>query len=350
MSSVTGALRKHKYLCLLALTVILIAAAVLSLSLGRYSMDWVALASQLPLLWELGPDAALEASTALSVFFTMRLPRILIAALIGAGLAGAGAAFQGIFKNPMASPDLLGASAGAGFGAAVAILLGGGAALLEISAFAFGVVAVVCAYTLSRVIGRSMSGVLTLILSGMVIANLFQALISAAKYMADPNSTLPEITFWLMGGLSRATLDNLPWLVIAFAVGCIGLMALRWRINVLALGDEEAMALGVNVSLSRRLVIAFATLLTSAATAVAGMVGWVGLIIPHLARAIVGSDNRYVIPASMLLGGTFLLLVDDLCRSLYTTEVPLSILTSIIGVPLFIYLISRMRGGAHHGR
>lgn len=328
---------------MLALSIVLVAVCVLSLCLGRYSMDVGQLAGELGLLLENGPGY-LQDSTALSVFLTLRLPRILIALLVGAALAGAGCAFQGIFKNPMVSPDLLGASAGAGFGAALGILFGIGAVGMELSAFAFGILAVFAAYTLSRVIGRSMSGVLTLILSGMVVANLFQALISAAKYMADPNSTLPEITFWLMGGLSRATLADLPWLAGAFAAGCAGLMALRWRMNVMAMGDEEAMALGVDVERSRKLVIVCATLLTSASTAIAGMVGWVGLIVPHLARAVVGSDNRYAVPASMLLGGAFLLLVDDLCRSIYTTEIPLSILTSIIGVPLFIYLISRMKG------
>lgn len=332
---VSIAFQNHRVVSLVVLAIVLMAVSVFSLALGRYELDWGQLASAL--------FVGGSGGTGLTVLLTMRLPRVVIALLVGAGLAGAGGAFQGIFKNPMVSPDLLGASAGAGFGAAFAILLGLGAAGIEILAFAFGIIAVFCAYVLSRVIGRSMSGILTLILSGMVIANLFQALISAAKYMADPNSTLPEITFWLMGGLSRATAGDLPWLAGAFAIGTIGLLALRWRMNVMAMGDEEAMSLGVDVQRDRLLVIVFATLLTSACTAVAGMVGWVGLIIPHLARAIVGSDHRFMIPASMLLGGSFLLLVDDLCRSIYSTEIPLSILTSIIGVPLFIYLISHMR-------
>lgn len=345
MSSLTDALQRHRAMGMTVLAVALVVVFALSLSLGRYELDIGVLAAQARDV--LSGACTLDEANDLSIFVTMRLPRIVVALLVGAGLSGAGAAYQGIFKNPMVSPDLLGASAGSGFGAAVAILLGVGAAGLELSAFAFGILAVFIAYTLSRVIGRSTMGVLTLILSGMVVANLFQALISAAKYMADPNSTLPEITFWLMGGLSRATAYDLPWLAGAFAIGTAGLMAMRWRINVLAMGDEEALALGVDVDRSRKLIIAFATLLTSSATAIAGMVGWVGLIIPHLARAVVGSDHRLMIPASMLLGGTFLLLVDDLCRSIYTTEIPLSILTAIIGVPLFIYLISRMKGVSH---
>ena len=337
---------RRRRLALVGLGVVLVGVFAFSLQIGRYSVDFGELVSEASAV--IGSGGSIADSTVLSVFLAMRLPRILIALLIGAALSGAGGAYQGIFKNPMVSPDLLGAAGGAGFGAALAILLGLGSVGLEVSAFVFGIVAVFGAYTLSRVIGRSMSGILTLILSGMVIGNLFQALISAAKYMADPNSTLPEITFWLMGGLSRATVNDLPWLAGAVAIGVVGLLAMRWRMNVMALGDDDAAALGVDVERSRRLIIAFATLLTSAATAVAGMVGWVGLIIPHLARAIVGSDHRYMIPASMLLGGSFLLLVDDLCRSMYTTEIPLSILTSIIGVPLFIYLISRMRGGGMH--
>lgn len=348
MNKLSSALQHHRKIAMLVLVIILIMVALLSLFVGRYAMNLSVVFTDIMALIK-GNISSLEDSTALSVLVTMRLPRMCFAMLIGAGLSAAGAAFQGIFKNPMVSPDLLGASAGAGFGAALAILIGFGLAGVHIIGFLFGVLAVLCAYVLSRVVSRSLSGVLTLVLSGIVIANLFQALIGAVKYMADPNSTLPEITFWLMGGLStNAKLENLLWLVIAFVIGCIGLMCLRWRMNVLAMGDEEASSLGVDVTKSRILIIAAATLLTASATAMAGMVGWVGLIIPHLARAVVGSDHRALIPASMLLGAAFLLVVDDLCRSIYTTEIPLSIVTAIVGVPLFIYLISHMQGGIKH--
>jgi iron complex transport system permease protein len=188
-----------------------------------------------------------------------------------------------------------------------------------------------------------MRGVLVLVLSGMVIGNLFQAFVSGVKFVADPNSQLPEITFWLMGELSAVRVGDLLWLALAAIIGTVGLFFLRWKINVMSNGDDEASTLGIEVKRVRLAVVAFATLLTSASVAVAGMVGWVGLIVPHLARFMVGSDQRVLIPASMLLGATFLLLVDDLCRSIYTTEIPLSILTSIIGAPLFIYLIARQR-------
>ncbi len=266
------------------------------------------------------------------------------AAVIGAALAAAGAAYQGIFKNPMTSPDLLGASSGACFGAALAILLSFGSGGIELLSFVMGVAAVAVTWAMSSVIGKAMNGTLVLVLSGMVVSNVFTALVNAVKFVADPNSQLPDITFWLMGGLSSVRADDLPWLVGLVAVGSAGLIALRWRLNVMALGDEEALSLGIDVRRTRRVVVACATLLTAASVSVAGMVGWVGLIIPHLARFLVGPDNRVLVPAAMLLGGSFLLLVDDLCRSVYTTEIPLSIVTAIVGAPLFVYLICKRRG------
>ncbi|MDR2106530.1 MAG: iron ABC transporter permease [Coriobacteriales bacterium] len=328
-----SARRRRAALVITALTALLFAAILLSLTLGRYAISPAALLS-------------LDETTA-GVLFHLRLPRILAAAVIGAALAGAGCAYQGIFKNPMVSPDLLGASAGAGLGAALGILFSLGPVLVEASAFVMGVLAVGISYFLSTAIGRSMRGVLVLVLSGMVIGNLFQALISAVKFVADPNAQLPEITFWLMGGLSAVREGDLLWLVAAAVIGGAGLFGLRWKVNVMSNGDEEALALGVEVRRVRLAVVGFATLLTSASVAVAGMVGWVGLIVPHLARFLVGADQRVLLPASMLLGSTFLLVVDDLCRSVYTTEIPLSILTSIIGAPLFIYLIVRTRKGGH---
>lgn len=332
--------RRRTALVLAALTVAAAAVFVFSLTLGRYSLDIGQALSLLAVPF--GGEAPSSADA--NVFFTIRLPRVLAALIVGAALSGAGCAFQGIFKNPMVSPDLLGASAGACFGAALGILLSFGSVGMELAAFAMGVAAVAVSYTLSAVIGRRMGGVLVLVLSGLVVGNLFQAFTSAVKFLADPNSQLPEITFWLMGGLSNVREGDLFGLAVAFAAGTAGIMALRWRINVMALGDDEARSLGVDVRRTRLAVIGCATLLTSASVAVAGMVGWVGLIVPHLARFLVGSDHRALVPASMLLGGAFLLLVDDVCRSIYTTEIPLSILTAVLGAPLFVYLICRQRG------
>ena len=339
-STGAGAARRRKAVVLTALTAAVVAVLAFSLTLGRYDMDFGQLLSLLAAPFA-GGDALQTADA--NVFFTIRLPRVLAALIVGAALSGAGCAFQGIFKNPMVSPDLLGASAGACFGAAAGILLSFGSLGIEIAAFAMGITAVFVSYALSSVIGRRMGGVLVLVLSGLVVGNLFQAFTSAVKFLADPNSQLPEITFWLMGGLSSVREGDLLGLAAAFAVGTVGLMVLRWRINVMALGDDEARSLGVDVKRTRLAVIGFATLLTSASVAVAGMVDWVGLIVPHLARFLVGSDHRALVPASMLLGGAFLMLVDDVCRSVYTTEIPLSILTAILGAPLFVYLICRQR-------
>lgn len=330
--------RWRKTAVVLLLVVLLAIAFVFSLTLGRYRVDFGQLLALLP--WV---SSDMSSAVDANVFFTIRLPRVLAALVIGAALSGAGCAFQGIFKNPMVSPDLLGASAGACFGAALGILLSFGSVGIEIAAFGMGIVAVAASYALSSVIGRRMGGVLVLVLSGLVVGNLFQAFTSGVKFLADPNSQLPEITFWLMGGISSVREGDLFGLLIAFVVGTVGLMTLRWRLNVMALGDDEARSLGIDVKRTRLLVIVFATLLTSASVAVSGMVGWVGLIVPHLARFLVGSDHRALLPASMLLGGTFLLLVDDVCRCIYTTEIPLSILTAILGAPLFVYLICRQR-------
>ena len=320
--------------------VVLVAALagvfVLSMALGRYEFSWDELAA-------LFSGDAQAAKTASNVLLHLRLPRIVAAASVGAMLAGAGCAYQGLFRNPMVSPDLLGASAGAGFGAALGILLSLGGAGVQLCAFACGVAAVAASYLLSQRVSRGMNAVLVLVLCGMVVQNLFTAFTSAVKFVADPNSQLPEITFWLMGGLSNAHEDDLAWLLAPFCVGGVALVALRWRLNVMALGDEEALALGVDVKRTRLAVVLAATLVTSSAVSVAGMVGWVGLIIPHLARFLVGSDHRVLVPASFLLGASFLLLVDDVCRSVYATEIPLSILTAIIGAPLFVYLIARQR-------
>jgi iron complex transport system permease protein len=322
----------------IGLTVLLVVIAVASLALGRYHIglkDVVMI-----LLRGIGGRAQADATSA-SVLLTLRLPRIIVAALVGAALAGAGSAYQGLFRNPMVSPDILGASEGAGFGAAIGILFALGSVGVEISAFIFGVLAVLVTYVLSAVLGKKLSSILVMVLAGMVVGNLFMAFTSAVKFVADPNSQLPEITFWLMGGLSAVRANDLVWLGAAFVVGTAGLMSLRWRLNVMACGEEEAMSLGVDVRRVRWATIAFATLMTSSAVAIAGMVGWVGLIIPHLARFVVGSDHRRLVPASMLMGAAFLLLVDDICRSIYTTEIALAIVTSVVGAPLFVFLVWR---------
>ena len=324
--------RKRIAAVIALLAIVLAAAFLASLALGRFELFGALLS---------GDEASVR--TAVNVMLTMRLPRVVAAACVGAMLAVAGCSYQGLFRNPMVSPDLLGASAGAGFGAALGILLSLGGVGVQLVAFAFGCLAVGISYALSQRISRGMNAILVLVLCGMVVQNLFTAFTSAVKFMADPNSQLPEITFWLMGGLANVDKDNVWWLVVPLIAGTAVLMALRWRLNVMALGDEEALSLGVDVKRTRLAVVLAATLVTSSAVSVAGMVGWVGLIIPHLARFLVGPDHRGLVPASLLLGASFLLVVDDVCRSIYTTEIPISILTAIIGAPLFVYLIFRQR-------
>ena len=285
----------------------------------------------------------IEEPAHLTVIRQVRFPRIVAAVVIGMALAGAGASYQGLFKNPMVSPDLLGASAGAGFGACLALLLGWNLLMVQVTAFVFGIVAVSLTYAISVIVSRGHSMTLCLVLTGIVVSALFQAFITMGKYVADPNDKLPAITYWLMGGLTSIHLDDLPMLLIPVAVGIVPMLAFRYQLNALSFGDEEARALGVNTSALRFLYIACATLVTASAVAAAGMVGWVGLVIPHLARMIVGPNNKVLLPASLLLGGIYLLVIDDMCRCLFSLELPLSVLTAVIGAPFFIYLLTRGR-------
>lgn len=271
------------------------------------------------------------------VVFAVRLPRVAAAALVGAALAVSGAAYQGMFRNPMVSPDILGASTGAGFGAAVAILLGAGYFGISAAAFCCGLLAVAAAWLVSR-LSKSHQAV-ALILAGMMISSLFSAGTSFVKLVADTQQQLPAITYWLMGSLSSIKDKDVQFLSIPVALGMIPLLALRWRMNLLTLGEEEAQSMGVNTRRLRGAVIVCATLLTSASVAVSGMIGWVGLVIPHFCRMLFGYDYRRLIPAGALFGASFLLIVDDIARLVTTGELPLGILTAFVGAPLFVYLI-----------
>jgi iron complex transport system permease protein len=280
-----------------------------------------------------------------TILFNVRIPRILCALMVGAALSVSGAAYQGLFKNPMVSPDILGASAGAGFGAAFAILLSFGNFGIQFSAFLFGVVAVSVTYLISSIIGKGSNATLVLVLTGMVVSALFSSFISITKYVADPYDKLPAITFYLMGGLSSVTMKDVKILSIPLIVGIIPLILLRWKLNVLSFGDEEARALGVDTSKMRIITILCSTLITAGAVSISGMIGWIGLVIPHMARMLVGPNFKVLLPASLLIGSTFLLLVDDVARCAFPMEIPLGILTSLIGAPFFIYLLIKGRRG-----
>lgn len=278
-----------------------------------------------------------------TALFNIRLPRILVVVMVGAALAAAGAAYQGMFRNPLVSPDLLGASAGASLGACLALVLDMPSTMVQVFAFVGGMVAVGCVVWLNRVIRYD--ELLGLVLGGILISTLFQSGVSLLKFLADSNDKLPEITFWLMGGFSRVDQNDLFAIVIPMATGFGVLMLERWKLNALSFGEEEARSLGINISRVRLVVIFASTLIVSVSVAVSGVVGWVGLVIPHLARAIVGPNYRALIPASMFIGASYLLLVDDLCRMLLSLEIPIGILTAIIGVPFFIVIFKHNMKG-----
>lgn len=327
----------HSQAYLLLLAVVLLIVVVISFMLGRYPINPSKLFSiLLHDIFGIGktPDTRLTI-----VMYNIRLPRIIMAILVGGCLSAAGAAYQGVFQNPMASPDVLGASAGAAFGAAFAILKDASSIMITISAFAFSLLTVAITFFVSeRAQGKK---VLALILAGMMVSSLFTAGTSYLKLVADPNSQLQEITYWLMGSLSGTTKSEVIFASVPMAIGLIPILLLRWRINVLTLGDEEARAIGINATRTRLMVIFASTLITAASVSVTGMIGWVGLVIPHLSRRLVGNNYKYLMPASILFGGAFLLVVDDVSRNLLKTEIPIGILTAFIGAPFFLYLITR---------
>jgi iron complex transport system permease protein len=278
-----------------------------------------------------------------TVIFQVRLPRVVAGALVGASLALSGASFQGLFRNPLVSAQILGVTSGAGFGAAIAILLSGEPVLTQVSAFAFGIIAVGLAYLISRTY-RSPS-TLTLVLAGIIIGALFSALTSLVKYVADPYERLPSIAFWLMGSLSMISIGDVFWMLPPIILGATVLMLIRWRINILSMGEEEAQALGVNVERLKLTIVACSTLMTAAAVSVSGIVGWVGLVIPHIGRMLVGPDHKVLLPASIAIGSSYLMIVDDIARTLTVSEIPLGILTAIVGAPFFAYLMRKRMVG-----
>ncbi|MBR3136232.1 MAG: iron ABC transporter permease [Clostridia bacterium] len=274
-----------------------------------------------------------------TVVINIRLPRIVMACLVGCALSAAGTAFQGVFHNPMASPDILGASSGAAFGAALAILLGASTRMITLSAFGFGLLTV----GLVMLVAHRAPGarLINLILAGIILSSLFNAGTSYIKLVADPSNQLPQITYWLMGSLSGTRLPDVPLAFLPMGLGLVPLFLLRWQLNLLSLGENEAKALGVNTSRVRLVLLLSATLITAASVSFSGMIGWVGLVVPHLCRKLLGSDHRYLMPGSFLCGAAFLLLVDNVSRNLLAVEIPIGILTALIGAPFFLYLITR---------
>lgn len=313
----------------------------ISLLLGRYPLDVATVLTVI--LNKLGVTNYNVGEMATSIVWDIRLPRALLGVLVGASLAVSGAAFQGVFRNPLVSSSILGVSSGAGFGAALAILLFNQTVMIYLFAFGFGILAVIFSYLIGRTYNTTPT--VMLVLGGTIVSSVFTSLISLVKYMADPYDQLPKITFWLMGSLASASYKDIMIAGIPMLIGIIGLVLIRWRINILSMGDKEARALGVNLSLLKGILIISATLATAGAVCVSGVIGWVGLIIPHISRMLVGNDNRLLIPTSISIGACYLVIVDNVSRSLTGSEIPLGILTAIIGAPFFVYLLKRKAGG-----
>jgi iron complex transport system permease protein len=277
-----------------------------------------------------------------SVVLQVRGPRVIAAIVVGAALAAAGSAYQGMFRNPLVSPDILGVSTGAALGAAAAIFFTVDTFVVQLSAFAGGLAAVSLVYWVGSRLRRH-DPLLALVLTGVVIGTLLGSVIALLKYLADPYNKLPAITYWLLGSLASVAPHDLVAAGVLVLLGLAPMLLLRWRINVLALPDDEARSLGVDTAKLRTLVIAAATLMTAAAVAISGIIGWVGLLIPHAARLVVGPDFGRLLPLAMLLGAAFLLAVDTLSRTLSSVEVPPGVLTALIGTPFFLWLFALAR-------
>lgn len=323
----------------IALLLMLIA---LAFSIGSFA---VAPADVLAILWSsLAGGTHAAPPNAEAVVLSIRGPRILAALLIGAALAGAGSAYQSVFRNPLVAPDILGVSSGAALGALAGIWFSLDPWSVQLLAFAGGIIAVALVYALAAAY-RQHDPLLLLVLAGVVLGSLFAALIALIKVLADPFNQLPGMTYWLLGSLAAVTPQESLAILPAIGIGLGVLWLLRWRINVLSMGDEEARSLGVDTRRVRLAAIVAATLATAAAVSISGVIGWVGLVVPHLARMITGPDNSRLLPAACLLGAAFMLAVDTLARGWGQTELPLGVLTALIGTPLFLWLLATSRRG-----
>ncbi|MCQ1996574.1 iron ABC transporter permease [Arthrobacter sp. zg-Y1171] len=324
---------------------ILCAVALVSMAAGRY---WVPPNEILRILFNevtalFGGEGMLRRTWTdqeATVVLDVRLPRVLLAFLVGGALSLGGACLQALFRNPLVSPDIIGVTAGASFGGVLVLTLGLSGGWMVGGAFGFGLAALAGVLLLGRLGGRD-NAMLMIVLGGIVVAAFFNALVSFMTYLADPYSELPSIVHWLLGSIAAASYDKVLTALVPVAIGAVIVLALRWRLNVLSLGDDDAAALGVNPQRSRVVLLCAVALMTAGTVAVAGAVGWVGLVVPHLARLWVGPDHRILLPASLLLGGTYLMLIDTLSRSISSSELPLGILTAIIGAPVFVLLLAR---------
>lgn len=331
--------KKHREMknriSILLLVIGVVAIFLISVSTGRYKIGIMDIIKVI-----LGQQDGISKNI-ISILLHARIPRATAALLVGMALSGSGAAYQSLFQNPMASPDILGATSGAACGAAVAILLSFTNFGVQMTAFGTGILAVAITYHVSKIVGKGKSTMIYMILIGMVVSSLFTSIVSIVKYFADVDNQLPEITFWLLGGLSSVTNAEVKVVAPIILIGIAALYYARWKLNLISFGDEEAMAMGVDTVKTRFFFIVLSTMVSSAAISICGLVGWVGVIIPHCARMMVGADYKKMFPVSILLGGVFMMLMDDIARDLFPVEIPLGILTALIGAPFFIMLLFR---------
>lgn len=313
-------------------------AALICLGIGRYSMS---VSETVTTLFSRFTNAKVD-NTAYTVIFNVRLPRIILAAVVGAGLSCAGAAFQGLFSNPLATPDTLGVASGASFGAVLAMLIGGNMIGIQGMALIFGLISCLITFLIGRSSRRG--SIVMIVLAGLVVSSVFEALVSLMKYVADPQDELPVITYWLMGSMSRANYKNLMMGIPFIVIGIIIIFALRWRLNILSFNEDEARSLGVNVKILRAAFILASSMITASCVSMCGQVGWVGLLVPHISRMMRGNNNCKVIPVSISLGAFFMIVMDTFARSATASEIPISILTAIIGAPVFIVLLKKTGG------
>lgn len=327
----------------LFLLLLLLVTAVCAVLVGQYTVSLSDFYKIITAKFNGTIDSSLKSSA--HVIFQVRIPRIILAGMVGAGLSISGSALQGTFQNPLVSPDLLGVCSGAGFGAALGILLWNGTDLFTpILSLAFGLASILLVFFLAGV--KNNSETLSVVLGGIIVSSIFTALISLIKYVADSSETLPAITFWQMGSFANATYRDIGISFVPVVSGIVGLLLLRWKINLLSLGDEDCYTLGINPNRTRWMIILFTTLTTAGCVTVSGVIGWVGLVIPHICRKIVGVNHGYLLPTSCLVGAIFMILVDSAARILTSAEIPIGILTALIGAPFFaaIYHKGKKKG------
>lgn len=329
----------RKMLFFLLLFVLPFCFIFIALFIGRYSVSVPDVIRAL--LIPLTKNATVDAQTA-TVVLQLRFPRAFASAFVGAGLSASGAAFQGVFRNPLVDSGFLGVNSGAGFGAALAIILFGMGFMVYGFAFGFGILAVLLSYFIARIY-KSVPTIM-LILGGTIVSSVFSALLTLIKSIADVNSELPAIVYWLMGSLASVGYGDF-WALLVIFLGIFVLSLYSWQMNVLSMGEKEAQTMGVNVVFCRRMIIAAATLATAGAVCISGIIGWVGLIIPHIGRMLIGNDARKLLPVSMSLGAVFMVTIDTIARSITTSEVPLGVLTALVGAPFFVFLLKKTKGG-----